>query len=118
MFSSPVAGAPGTALVRRPVFGNLFDVQANTDRQQKLGRSFASDEQGYLENRSGQTCPLAAANTHCRADPRGRQDKHIAEALNLSVPTVRTYLTRIFVRTDTPDRLGLVLHVFALAQGG
>ena len=49
---------------------------------------------------------------------RGRQDKHIAEALNLSVPTVRTYLTRIFVRTDTPDRLGLVLHVFALAQGG
>jgi DNA-binding NarL/FixJ family response regulator len=48
---------------------------------------------------------------------QGRQDKHIAEALNLTVPTVRTYLTRIFVRTDTPDRLALVLHVFALAQG-
>jgi len=48
---------------------------------------------------------------------RGRQDKQIAKALDLSVPTVRTYLTRVFVRTNTEDRLGLVLRVFALSQG-
>jgi len=47
---------------------------------------------------------------------RGQQDKHIAAELNLSASTVRTYLTRIFIRTDVTDRVGLVLRVFAMAQ--
>lgn len=47
---------------------------------------------------------------------QGQQDKEIASELGLSVPTVRTYLKRIFDRTGVADRLALVLHVFAIAQ--
>lgn len=47
---------------------------------------------------------------------RGKQDKDIAEALGLSVPTVRTYLKRIFDQLQVSDRLTRVLHVFAKAQ--
>ena len=47
---------------------------------------------------------------------RGRQDKEIAAELGLSVPTVRTYLKRIFDRSDVSDRLSLVLRIFAMAQ--
>lgn len=46
----------------------------------------------------------------------GKQDKQIATELGLSVPTIRTYLRRIFDRTQTSDRLSLVLCVFAIAQ--
>ena len=47
---------------------------------------------------------------------RGNQDKQIAEELDLSVATVRTYLNRIFERTDVRDRLNLVLKIFKVAQ--
>lgn len=47
---------------------------------------------------------------------RGHQDKEIAAELSLSVPTVRTYLTRIFARTEVVDRMALVLRIFAMAQ--
>jgi DNA-binding CsgD family transcriptional regulator len=43
-------------------------------------------------------------------------DKQIARGMGLSVSTVRTYLTRIFQRTGTSDRVGLVLKVFACAR--
>ncbi len=46
----------------------------------------------------------------------GCRDKQIATELNLTVPTVRTYLKRIFDRVGAPDRLGLVLRIFAMAQ--
>lgn len=46
----------------------------------------------------------------------GYQDKQIAEELKLSVPTVRTYLKRIFDRVGVADRVELLLHVFAMAQ--
>ncbi len=45
-----------------------------------------------------------------------RQDKEIAAELSLTIPTVRTYLSRAFVRTGVSDRLGLVLRVFSMAQ--
>jgi DNA-binding NarL/FixJ family response regulator len=45
----------------------------------------------------------------------GYQDKQIAQAMNLSVPTVRTYLKRIFDRVGVTDRVGLLLHLFAMA---
>ncbi|MEM1186702.1 MAG: helix-turn-helix transcriptional regulator [Planctomycetota bacterium] len=47
---------------------------------------------------------------------RGRQDKEIAADLGISFPTVRTYLGRIFDKTESPDRMGLVLQIFARAQ--
>jgi DNA-binding NarL/FixJ family response regulator len=49
---------------------------------------------------------------------RCHSDKQIAAALGLRVPTVRTYLHRIFERLGVDDRLGLVLHLFALSHDG
>lgn len=44
----------------------------------------------------------------------GKRDKQIATALGLTVPTVRTYLARIFVRAGVQDRVELILRVFAI----
>lgn len=46
----------------------------------------------------------------------GRRDKQIAQAMSLSVPTVRTYLGRIFLRLGVQDRVELILRVFATAH--
>jgi DNA-binding CsgD family transcriptional regulator len=45
----------------------------------------------------------------------GKPDKQIAREMGVRVPTVRTYLTRIFQRTGAADRVELVLRVFACA---
>jgi len=47
---------------------------------------------------------------------RGMKDKDIADELRLTVPTVRTYLSRIFAKLKVDDRVGLILYVFSLAQ--
>lgn len=47
---------------------------------------------------------------------RGMQDKQIALEMKLSVPTVRTYLGRIFARTGVRDRVELLLRIFAASQ--
>jgi DNA-binding NarL/FixJ family response regulator len=43
-------------------------------------------------------------------------DKQIAAALGLKVPTVRTYLHRIFERLGVGDRIELVLRLFAMSH--
>jgi DNA-binding CsgD family transcriptional regulator len=43
----------------------------------------------------------------------GMRDKEIARHMSLGVPTVRTYLSRIFARTAAEDRVDLLLQVFA-----
>lgn len=47
---------------------------------------------------------------------RGRRDKDIAAALGLRLPTVRTYLQRMYLRAGVKDRVGLVIELF-LASG-
>jgi DNA-binding NarL/FixJ family response regulator len=47
---------------------------------------------------------------------RNHCDKQIAAALGLKVPTVRTYLHRIFERLGVGDRLELVLLLFSLSH--
>jgi DNA-binding NarL/FixJ family response regulator len=42
----------------------------------------------------------------------GKQDKQIAATMKLRVSTLRTYFSRIFERTGTGDRVGLLLRVF------
>lgn len=42
----------------------------------------------------------------------GHSDKQIAMELEISVPTVRTHLSRLFSRFDVQDRTELVLYVF------
>jgi DNA-binding NarL/FixJ family response regulator len=44
-------------------------------------------------------------------------DKQIAAAMGLKVPTVRTYLTRIFHRLKVADRMELVLRIFTISHG-
>lgn len=46
----------------------------------------------------------------------GCRDKQIAHELGLSVPTVRTYLGRIFLKLGVQDRIELILRVFTTAQ--
>ena len=47
---------------------------------------------------------------------QGMQDQQIAAAMKIGVPTVRTYLGRIFTRAGVRDRLELVLRILALTQ--
>lgn len=44
---------------------------------------------------------------------RGLRDKQIAELLGLKIPTVRTYLSRLFTRFRVGDRVELILHLVA-----
>lgn len=43
----------------------------------------------------------------------GKRDKQIAAEMQLNIWTVRTHLTRIFVRLGIGDRVELVVRVFA-----
>jgi len=47
---------------------------------------------------------------------RGMRDKQIAGTLGLRVPTIRTYLDRIFRRVGVQDRVELILKVFTVAH--
>jgi len=47
---------------------------------------------------------------------RGASDKEIAEGMEISVSTVRTYLHRLFRKFNLNDRLKLALHVVACAR--
>lgn len=42
----------------------------------------------------------------------GHSDKQIANFLNISLPTVRTHLSRLFLKYDAQDREELILLVF------
>lgn len=43
---------------------------------------------------------------------QGRSDAQIAQALGISVATVRTHLSRLFGKLGRQDRVELILHVF------
>jgi DNA-binding NarL/FixJ family response regulator len=47
---------------------------------------------------------------------RGLGDKEIAAELGLSMGTVRTYISRLFVRLNVTDRVGLVIQLFVRAM--
>ena len=46
----------------------------------------------------------------------GKRDKQIAAELGLSTWTVRTHLTKIFVRLGVSDRAELLLRIFRLVR--
>jgi len=48
----------------------------------------------------------------------GCSDKQIARELQISVPTLRTYLNRIFSKYEVQDRVELVLYVFSRFREG
>jgi DNA-binding NarL/FixJ family response regulator len=43
---------------------------------------------------------------------QGHSDKQIAHELQMSVPTVRTHLCRLFTRFGVEDRCELIVHVY------
>jgi DNA-binding CsgD family transcriptional regulator len=43
----------------------------------------------------------------------GHSDKQIARELQMSVPTVRTHLCRLFSRFSVEDRCELIVHVYS-----
>lgn len=45
---------------------------------------------------------------------RGTDDKGIASALGIGLPTVRTYLERLRRRLGAEDRVGVILSIFAM----
>ena len=47
---------------------------------------------------------------------QGKRDKQIAQELGLKLPTVRTYLSRLFIRFGVADRVDLMLHVLAVIR--
>lgn len=49
---------------------------------------------------------------------QGDGDKQIAFELGITVPTIRTYLTRLFDRFEVQDRNELVLYVFRYFRQG
>ncbi|MHC4115531.1 MAG: response regulator transcription factor [Planctomycetota bacterium] len=48
----------------------------------------------------------------------GLSDKQIARELQISVPTLRTYLNRIFTKFEVQDRVELVLYVVSQFREG
>lgn len=44
----------------------------------------------------------------------GLEGKEIASRLKIGLPTVRTYLGRLYRRVGVAERVGFILHVFAL----
>jgi DNA-binding NarL/FixJ family response regulator len=47
-----------------------------------------------------------------------KSDREIADELEITVTTVRTYLTRMFHKYGVNDRVGLVVHAFASLRHG
>jgi DNA-binding NarL/FixJ family response regulator len=48
----------------------------------------------------------------------GKSDKQIARELGISLPTVRTHMSRLFKKLDLNDRVELILRVFTCLQEG
>jgi len=48
----------------------------------------------------------------------GHSDKLIALDLQISIATVRTHLSRLFLRFDVQDRMELILYVFHCFRQG
>jgi DNA-binding CsgD family transcriptional regulator len=47
---------------------------------------------------------------------RHQSDKQIAKVMQIGVPTVRTYVSRMFAKVGVSDREELILNVFRMAS--
>jgi DNA-binding CsgD family transcriptional regulator len=79
-----------------------------------VGRVFSPEEWAELKEELSLSPRQAEVMERILA---GHSDKQIACELQISVPTVRTYLTRLFSRFHVDDRYGLVAHIFACFRG-
>lgn len=70
---------------------------------------FTSEEWEALANHLG-FAPRQKETVKSLLD--GLSDKQIADRLGIAVPTVRSYLQRLYAKHDVQDRTGLVVHIF------
>ena len=70
-----------------------------------------SDEEWTLLTRDLRLTPRQAEII--RHITHGLSDKQIARQLEISVPTVRTHMARLFTKFELSDRLELLVLVFA-----
>jgi len=113
----PLAGGRWAALVRRPVFSGTpaMSQRPSSGSGRVSPTPFPMDDVTWKS--IAKQLALSPQQTRIvELILRGQQDKEIAAELELSIPTVRTYLSRIFDRTEVTDRLKLVLRIFAMAQ--
>lgn len=115
----PLAGVEGAALVSALLFfgtpamtfRNGNDANSGNVRRPPLPMSEgdwnAVAEQLALSPRQTRIVELVVC---------GLKDRQIADELGISVPTVRTYLSRIFSRLHVDDRVALIVRVFSLAH--
>jgi len=73
------------------------------------GRIFSECEWRLLSDDLGFS-PRQVQIVRCLFD--GLSDKQVAAETRVSVPTVRTHLTRLFTRLNVQDRNELILYVF------
>lgn len=74
-----------------------------------VGKVFTTDEWAGLASQ----LPLSPRQANLvRLLLEGAGDKRIAQGMDISVPTVRTYMSRLFRKLNVQDRHELVLCVF------
>ena len=70
---------------------------------------FSPEEWKALAKHLG-LAPRQDETVKCLLD--GLSDKQIADRLNIAVPTVRSYLQRLYAKHGVQDRTGLVVYIF------
>ena len=92
---------PSITTARATTYGSLPPLPVNQEKWAELTAAL-------------RLCPQEHRVVECVL--RGMQDKQIAAATGLAIPTVRTYLQRAFGRLKVEGRLELVLKIFAMSH--
>ncbi len=79
------------------------------DKTQQANLIFTEEEWKYLVNELSLS-PRQSEVVSCLLS--GNSDKQIARKLKISLPTVRTHMTRLFLKYNVQDRSELILYVF------
>ncbi len=79
------------------------------DKKQRANLIFTEEEWKYLVNELSLS-PRQGEVVSCLFS--GHSDKQIAIKLKIALPTVRTHMTRLFLKYNVQDRAELILYVF------
>lgn len=80
-----------------------------------IGKVFTKTEWVNLTNHLGLSPKQAEI---ARQLLEGSSDKQIAQKLDIAIPTVRTYMGRMFVKLDVQDRNELIVNIFRQFRTG
>ena len=80
-----------------------------------IGKVFTKTEWANLTNHLGLSPKQAEI---ARQLLEGSSDKQIAQKLGIAIPTVRTYMGRMFAKLDVQDRNELIVNIFRQFRTG